>query len=715
MRLSGLVLSLIVLGCASQASEELLRTRPMTTSSTARGELRLEIHSPPADQLLARWETEIRVEGGASVFGGVKFLDLMLALDTSQSLRGTDPENHRTLGAIALVKALPQKSDVRIGVVDFDDKAALVAPLTEDRNAVVQALKGLDRVGRTNLAGGIETALAELERDARPDASRVILLFTDGKSNADKARRAAAEARRRGVAVHALLLGTDRKGAEILHDVSSATGASFIHVTDPAELPKAFLDLRTTGIETVALQVNESDPIPSRLRGATFSGMLPLRLGDNRITAIARSLDGRTEKRSVTVTVTGPMRVSIETPSEGDLFSGGETEIAVEGTVDAFVDLPAERTSGRAGLDVREVVLRVNDSPPLPAALDGRRFVGRIRLEEGENRISAVARSSDGRSAGDAMVVRFRSPGCAELRVSAAKDGREALSISQRSIEVVVDASNSMWGQIEGRAKMTIAQDTLREVLGSLPDDLGVALRVYGHRHAREARRCDDSELLIPFGPGGHSRIGEAINELRPRGQTPLAYSLDRIAEDFGNLEGERAVVLVTDGIESCGGDPAASAGALQQKGSLPVHVIGFGLTDADTADVDSLRSIAEASGGRFFAAGNARELRDALAVTVGTPFRVMSGDVVVAEGALGGGEQMFLPAGPYRVRIDSSPPHEVPVTLVSEEALSVVVEREGGTVSDRQSRRSTDYEPCSSGAVVPAAPEAFPAAHPRQ
>ena len=74
------------------------------------------------------------------------------------------------------------------------------------------------------------------------------------------------------------------------------------------------------------------------------------------------------------------------------------------------------------------------------------------------------------------------------------------------------------------------------------------------------------------------------------------------------------AVVLVTDGIESCGGDPAASAGALQGEGRFPVHVIGFGLSGAENADLDSLRAIADASGGRFITAGNARELRDALA-----------------------------------------------------------------------------------------------------
>ena len=145
------------------------------------GQLKVKIHEPAEDLVLESWESSIEVEGGASIFGGVNRLDLFLVLDTSESLRSTDPENFRTAGAIGLVENLSPKSNIQIGVVDFDGKAHLVAPLTRNRAAVSAALRGLDQSGLTNLAAGIRTALEGFDRGARTGSSRVILLFTDVK------------------------------------------------------------------------------------------------------------------------------------------------------------------------------------------------------------------------------------------------------------------------------------------------------------------------------------------------------------------------------------------------------------------------------------------------------------------------------------------------------------------------------------------------------
>jgi Mg-chelatase subunit ChlD len=684
-----------------------------------RGEVELEIHTPAPDQRLADWQTSVEVVGGASVFGGVKFLDLILVLDTSQSLKRTDPRNYRTAGAVGLVKSLPPSSDLQIGVVDFDRNADLVTPLTKDRQAVVQALLGLDRHGRTDLASGVRVALEEFERNGRPNSSRVILLFTDGKSNAEKARRAGIDARMRGVAVHTLLLGSSQKGAEILQELAASTRASFIHVTDPESLPAAFLALRTTGIEKVDLRVNGSEAIPARLSGGTFTASVPLAMSANTIVARATSLDGRSATASVRVEVTGPISLAIETPHEGALFESREATVLIEGSVDALAGFPAEVQAAPAEWEVESVLLRTNGSEPVPALVEAGRFRARLRLQEGQNRIVATARSFDGRSVTDFVQVSVREPGCATLRVQALQDGKPALSISDRSVEIVFDASNSMWGRIDEQPKISIAKQTLLDALDWLPDDLNLALRVYGHRHSRELRNCTDSELLVPFGSGSRASIREAIAGFKPRGQTPLAYSLKRIRDDFGGQSGEAAVVLVTDGIESCGGDPAAAARALQDRGPLPVHVIGFGFSSEDDEDFASLRGIAEASGGRFLTARNADELRDALAATVGTVFRVLHGETVVAQATLGDDRPILLPAGDYRVQVDSRPPHEVRLMLTSDEALTLVLERAARMVSNVVKRGPTEYARCenplSAGTAQPnatrAAPNPVPAA----
>ena len=329
-----IALGVLVCGCAGPAREEPIEPHltPMTRARFGpTPDLRVAIEAPRADLHLTNWERSIEVQGRASVFGGLQYLDLVLVLDTSKSLVRTDTMNYRTRGAIGLVQKLPMRSDVRVGVVDFDRSADVLLPLTADRDAVVEALRGLDRAGSTDLAKGVLAALDELDRSTRQDSSRVILLFTDGKTNAEKARRATEEARRRGVAIHSLLLGSSKAGAEVLREIAAGTGASFIHVTDPERLPEAFLSLRTTGVDTVTLRVNGSAPIPALLAGGRFSARVPLRPGENSIVATATSLGGTVSTATAGVTVSGPMSLAIETPTDGALFKSQGTELVVEG------------------------------------------------------------------------------------------------------------------------------------------------------------------------------------------------------------------------------------------------------------------------------------------------------------------------------------------------------------------------------------------------
>ncbi|MDH3409973.1 MAG: VWA domain-containing protein, partial [Gammaproteobacteria bacterium] len=264
-------LSALVCGAASGDVEQL-----SDASRLSQGDVQIEIQSPSTDYDAAEGETTVEVEGIASAIGGVRYLDMMFVMDTSQSLRSTDPKDYRSAGAVGLVRNLSPKSDIKIGVVSFDNKGELAQALTSDRNLVAEALRNLPRSGSTNLAAGIQTALAELELNGRPGSSRVIMLFTDGMSNEKKAYDAAVRSHAKGAAIQTLLLGSSKKGGSILDTIAWATGGSFLQVSDPAKLPQAFLDLRTTGIESVTLSVNGSEPVPAQLAGGTFAGNVPL-------------------------------------------------------------------------------------------------------------------------------------------------------------------------------------------------------------------------------------------------------------------------------------------------------------------------------------------------------------------------------------------------------------------------------------------------------
>ena len=173
----------------------------VASAGAQESELQVKIQNIPDDLLLTNEETTIDVEGRASIFGGMKFLDLFLILDASNSLYRTDPDDYRLRAAIALVRAIPVRTDIRIGIVAFETDARLVSPLTADREVIVEKLESIGRGGGTNLHDGIRLALDDFEANARPEAARISLLFTDGKSDRREAIAAAERARDRGMVI----------------------------------------------------------------------------------------------------------------------------------------------------------------------------------------------------------------------------------------------------------------------------------------------------------------------------------------------------------------------------------------------------------------------------------------------------------------------------------------------------------------------------------
>jgi len=153
-------------------------------------------------------------------------------------------------------------------------------------------------------------------------------------------------------------------------------------------------------------------------------------------------------------------------------------------------------------------------------------------------------------------------------------------------------------------------------------------------------------------------------------------------------------LVVVTDGIESCGGDPVQAARELREQ-DIMVHLVGFGLGNAADEDAASLQAIANASGGRYVTAGSAEELKKALAQTVATAFSVFKGSIKVANGSLGSDEAMFLPEGTYRVELDSSPPKSVQVILAPGDRVSLTLEKKGDYVSHFSRRIQMQHKSC--------------------
>ncbi|MGF1561885.1 MAG: VWA domain-containing protein [Geminicoccaceae bacterium] len=176
-------------------------------------------------------------------------------------------------------------------------------------------------------------------------------------------------------------------------------------------------------------------------------------------------------------------------------------------------------------------------------------------------------------------------------------------------VAIVLDASNSMWGQIDGVSKIEIAREVMGDIIDDFAADTRMALVTYGHRVEGD---CGDIETVIPLGTLEPDAFLATFNAILPRGKTPLSASVIHAAEALAFEDQPATVVLLSDGIETCNADPCAVAAELERKGvGFTAHVIGFDV--ADVADQAQLRCIADNSGGQFFAAKDADELRSAM------------------------------------------------------------------------------------------------------
>jgi Ca-activated chloride channel family protein len=178
---------------------------------------------------------------------------------------------------------------------------------------------------------------------------------------------------------------------------------------------------------------------------------------------------------------------------------------------------------------------------------------------------------------------------------------------------LVLDASGSMWGQINGTSKMEIAKDVVAKVVGTWKPSDELGLVAYGHR---EKGSCDDIQVLSEPGALDANAYLKSVNGLNPKGKTPMTKAVRMAAEALKYTERKATVILVSDGIETCGLDPCAVADELERLGvELTVHTVGFGLDDKGA--VAQLQCLAERTGGIAVTANDANELEDALKKTV--------------------------------------------------------------------------------------------------
>jgi len=205
-------------------------------------------------------------------------------------------------------------------------------------------------------------------------------------------------------------------------------------------------------------------------------------------------------------------------------------------------------------------------------------------------------------------------------RVAAAQEQADQQPPRVVNVELILDSSGSMEQDAGGgETRMEAAKRVLKDVIAAIPEREGinVGFRIYGHRgnntEAGRAESCQSSELLVPIEGVDKEALNAQVDAATPTGWTPLTLSLERGAQDFEPpAEGVvNAMVMVTDGLETCAGDPCVAAREIHESDvRATIHVVGFGLTATEQG---TIACIAENGGGLNLSAANATELSTAL------------------------------------------------------------------------------------------------------
>jgi len=201
-----------------------------------------------------------------------------------------------------------------------------------------------------------------------------------------------------------------------------------------------------------------------------------------------------------------------------------------------------------------------------------------------------------------------------------------AASAAPRDLVLILDASNSMNKAFGAGTRIAAARSALAEILGAMPEQGNVGMIVFGHRigYQNQVESCQDIEFLYPIAPftrAAGSRMAAAVNQVTPRGKTPLADSLTLAANALAARGNGGAIVLISDGEGNCGGQELAVAkmiGTLSPE--ICLHVVGL---DVEAAASETLRALALETCGSYWSADDPGALVSALYAAVGTPEQI--------------------------------------------------------------------------------------------
>jgi hypothetical protein len=382
---------------------------------------------------------------------------------------------------------------------------------------------------------------------------------------------------------------------------------------------------------------------PARMRAPEVAGDYEIRYlsGQSYLTLASAPLSVTPVSATLEAPESAPARASVDVTWEGPGNPTDYVRLAPAGKPD---------DTGPYAMVTRGKTLRIA-TPDAPGDYELRYVTGSKHLVLGRRSITIVPRAAPG-----------------QLRVLDAAVG--AADLGGTTVEVVLDASGSMLQRLDGKRRIDLAKAAITEFVNALPDGVGFALRVFGHREADACR----SDLEIPAGPLDRGRAVSRVAAIEAMNlaRTPIADSLRLAAADTAGRSGPLVLILVTDGEETCDGDPAAVIRELAASGTdVRVNIVGFAIDELMLQE--TFAEWARLGNGRYFNAADGAALAASLRQSVERSYSVLDGaGKVVASGTVNG-PPVTLDAGRYRVVVPEEPARAAEdVTIEAEELTEI-------------------------------------------
>jgi Mg-chelatase subunit ChlD len=609
--------------------------------------------APPLAQMAAAQHAEQvrQVAAGAPLPAFVRVqmppASLALVLDTSGSMGGREEDVRAAVKSYLAGAGATEQ----IEVIEFNTEVGVIGRLPGDRQKVADAIEQLGVRGNTAL---YEALLAGMERN------QAVVLLSDGMNTVFKSdfTQLCRRLRQRPVPIYVVGIGWDlyeydansgNTAHSLLDNLARQTGGRFYFAPDSQQLEALY------------------EQIAAEVRGQTRYRLRAEWDVSERTVELAALDRGRPVR---------PRAFAASLPPDLPELAVGPGLPLVRGPKSAGMPpLPAE---------LAPPPRRATSTRPLVVSLPSFR---ESELAAPRQRFPASPRS-------------VSLPELVELSVAykPPKAGDPPLPPAVLpAFELVFDSSESMADKMDGKPKIEIARAVMNDLADALPANAQVGLRLYGHWGPWVARKTNpqagqvgwedvrlntDSDLVVPIGPvtaAQRKELKRWINWTQPRGKTPMVYSLLQAQKDFSaNWKGPRTVILVSDGVETCGGKLEDLAKVFDEAGiDAVVHVVGFDI--AGTEAEKQLRQIAKIGRGDYYGAQNARQLSAALkSAAAAGGYTVYDRDGnVAARGTVNGGPAALLP-GDYRVRLSQSSAKELEITVTNGPGFRLNLKEDG-------------------------------------